>query len=463
MSLQKSLLLPEEDSSNIPDEEYTNKNRQISITDPGGSKTVKAETSVRNWLWMSIAFSAVHGTVTACLAYATASLGADLGAYGSGTLYFFYSIVALFFSQPVVDKVGPKNGIAIGCIGYQVYVAGFLVAVLTPSDVAWPVFLISCAIGGAAGGVLWTGQGKYFAVSTQVHSSLTGDAVSECTTKFSSIFATTYLALECVTKALASLIFWAFPNSGGPIVFSTYTVLSVLSCFLVLKIDNLGFKTEANLHMSDLLSFEKATKAIKLLRNSPQMKWLIPFQVSFALSAALLAYYIFGTIVNNSDELGEGTIGVLSAIILVTGTASTYPLSFLPRSLAISLGGICFSMLGGVLFFGDDEQLGTWVIMIIVMSLQGIGRSVWESTNKSVVADLYGPQNESASAFAVISFSNGIANALAFFTYEDYRRSTMGILVIVAGVISIPTYLQGVGTFGSFAKDTTVEERESLI
>ena len=48
--------------------------------------------------------------------------------------------------------------------GYCVYVGGFLSALLLTTSIGWLV-LISSAVGGMAGGVLWTAQGAYFSRS----------------------------------------------------------------------------------------------------------------------------------------------------------------------------------------------------------------------------------------------------------------------------------------------------------
>ena len=130
----------------------------------------------RNFLVMCIAFSFNHGCVVSCLAYSSTELGADLGGYGSGCLYVFYALTAFFLSKPVVSMVGPRLGLFMGTAGYCVYVAGFLFAVLVPR-LAWPVFLVSASVGGVAGGLLWTAQGRYFARNAKLYSEATGDAV----------------------------------------------------------------------------------------------------------------------------------------------------------------------------------------------------------------------------------------------------------------------------------------------
>ena len=60
------------------------------------------------WL-MAISFSVNHGCVVSCLAYSTAELGTDMGGYGSGVLYVFYALTALFLSKPVVAGLGASR------------------------------------------------------------------------------------------------------------------------------------------------------------------------------------------------------------------------------------------------------------------------------------------------------------------------------------------------------------------
>jgi hypothetical protein len=116
--------------------------------------------------------------VVSCVTYATTELGDELGGYGSGILYIFYSLTALFLSKPLVEMVGPKNGLLFGVGGYCVYIGGFLIAVVSP-DLAWPVFIFAAAVGGTAGGVLWTAQGKYFAANALLYSEASQEPVAQ--------------------------------------------------------------------------------------------------------------------------------------------------------------------------------------------------------------------------------------------------------------------------------------------
>ena len=73
----------------------------------------------RNFLAMCIAFSLNHGSAVACIAYATAELGTDLGSASSGTLYIFYALTALFVSKPFVCSVGPKLALHASFTGQE--------------------------------------------------------------------------------------------------------------------------------------------------------------------------------------------------------------------------------------------------------------------------------------------------------------------------------------------------------
>ena len=64
-----------------------------------------------------------------------------------------------------------------------------------------------------------------------------------------------------------------------------------------------------------------------------------------------------------------------------------------------------------------------------------MGRGTWENTNKAVVADVYTDTPElSTAAFAAISFSNGLAGAIGYFTFAEASRLTMAGLVMVSSL-----------------------------
>ena len=82
-----------------------------------------------------------------------------------------------------------------------------------------------------------------------------------------------------------------------------------------------------------------------------------------------------------------------------------------------------------------NAQLGTWKFIVPLLAIYGMGRGTWENTNKAVVADVYTDTPElSTAAFAAISFSNGLAGAIGYFTFAEASRLTMAGLVMVSSL-----------------------------
>jgi len=97
------------------------------------------------------------------LAYASAELGNELSSICGGILYVCFAVTAFLVANPVVIAIGWKNGLMIGTCGYCIYVCGFLISVVfltfLPS-LSWAIACTAAAIGGLAGGLLWTAQVK---------------------------------------------------------------------------------------------------------------------------------------------------------------------------------------------------------------------------------------------------------------------------------------------------------------
>jgi hypothetical protein len=46
---------------------------------------------------------------------------------------------------------------------------------------------------------------------------------------------------------------------------------------------------------------------------------MLPFQIAFGFTSSFVPYYILGTVIADSDSLGSTYVGLLSAIIVLTG------------------------------------------------------------------------------------------------------------------------------------------------
>jgi MFS family permease len=184
-----------------------------------------------------------------------------------------------------------------------------------------------------------------------------------------------------------------------------------------------------------------------LVYQDSRLALLLPFQIAFGFASSFVPYYVFGTVI--ADYLGSTWVGLLSAVIVATGALIAIPSAYITnvygKSLLMVIGGVCLSLSGFVFFVVSDSTLGSWKLIIVYLIIYGIGRGTWENTNKAVVADFF-PDNVyspdlSTAAFAAVYFSNGFANAIGYFVFEEMTRLEMAGLVMITSILAIICYL----------------------
>lgn len=398
-----------------------------------------------NFLMMAISFSANHGCVVACLAYASAQLGDHLGGYGSGMLYVFYAITAFFFAKPVVSMVGPKNGLLLGVGGYCFYVVGFLLAViLKDTTTRWVIFLSTNIIGGCAGGLLWTAQGRYFARNAKLYAENMEISVEAATASLAGVFATCYLGAEVITKVIATVVFISNEGSAPFIIFTTYTAIAFLAVSFVTRLDTL--KDEGTWDFDTSSIVKNSLAAGTILIDEPRLTLLVPFQFAFGFVSSFMTFHVFGTVIGDSDHLGGTYIGLLSAIVALTGAVTAVPAGWVAKhygkTILMTVGGLCFMLCGAAFLPGSvGNGLGTWALIVPYLVMFGVGRGTWENTNKAVIADYFSDSAElSTSAFACISFTSGISAAFGFFMWESISVSVIAWVLTITSLLAVLGY-----------------------
>lgn len=121
---------------------------------------------------------------------------------------------------------------------------------------------------------------------------------------FAGIFATSYLGLEMVTKLLATAIFLAFPSSAYYLIFTIYTVLAAASCLVIAWfVSELEEKGSWDFSVDTIVSH--VGSAARLVASDVRLMLMLPFQISFGLTSSFVPYYILGTVIAGSDNLGR--------------------------------------------------------------------------------------------------------------------------------------------------------------
>jgi len=155
-------------------------------------------------------------------------------------------------------------------------------------------------------------------------------------------------------------------------------------------------------------------------------------------------YYVNSAIV--AAYIGDGYIGSLMAVAIVSAALLTWPLAALANYYThgkwyiMICGGCAFFFNSVTLLVFSDATMGHWPFLIIYFLIHGASRSIWESTNKAVIAEYFVSDVERDCAFATVSFTNGVASSFAFLCYQFMSRFDMALLNTIWALVAIVCY-----------------------
>mmetsp|Transcript_16746 Transcript_16746/g.28079 ORF Transcript_16746/g.28079 Transcript_16746/m.28079 type:complete len:531 (-) Transcript_16746:1223-2815(-) len=361
-----------------------------------------------NFIWFSMFYAILHGTVDAVLAFSAAELGNFVGAVGGFALYIFYTCSALVFAKPFLGIYGPKMSVLFGLSNLLVYVAFFYVAVIF-RNIAAPVFVIGSAIGGCGAGILWTAQGSYYAINAEQYAQEEALDKEKVLTNFAAIFASFYLSSEACFKLVATAIYLGEKDTGHAdwrgAVFGMYTVTSFASLVLFAyltssltegkrgasstelgvtlavypggcrkRVTDTGRRepTENSTTVNHTCDSEASNPqlnnetvgasyvhsfqwpellhdmgaVLSMLSSNKLLLYIVPYQLCFGLNAGFMNTYITGVVVN--DYIGDGYIGLLSGLAIIAAVLLAGPYAYISNRYS---DGKMFIMVFGALCF----------------------------------------------------------------------------------------------------------------
>jgi MFS family permease len=391
----------------------------------------------RDFAVFSVLFSINHGTVVTVIAYASSLLN-TVGYISTALLYIFTVVSSLFIAAPAVAYLGTLRCAALSQILYSVYVFGFAACVLgVDAALLAPV---SSILGGIAAGMLWASQGSVFSSAAAKIAEEEGKSAPEATAELGSQFAVIFLAGEVIVKLIATVLKLAVPleASGETVwafVFFLFSAFAFVCGAYVPRLKSLNCTPPAPPSESKLMI------AIALMGDA--RIWLLGCtNVTFGFCAAFMNGYVNEHYVKDSPVLSASVIGLLTAITAAVAGASA-PLfkdlsGRLGQGLVVLLGSLCFLMIPLSVLLGSPQNWG-WGIMVLYVA-QGLGRGVYESTNKVVFADFF-PGN-APGAFANVMLQGSFAFALCFFFSAALEKSVhiLAGIVIVFALLTYPCY-----------------------
>jgi hypothetical protein len=281
-----------------------------------------ARRTLRNFILMSVLFSANHGCVVSCLGLASARLG-SVGAWQSAILMITYAASALLGSTYVVKRYGPRNSMCLGMLCYCAYVGCFFVATHDNNTFRMKELAAysGAVIGGIGAGFLWVSQGTYFGFASQDHAQKLQRPVEESTASLAGYFAFLYLSEEVALRLLSSALL-EFEICSWGTIFKIYTIVAFLST-LAMPIIYEYRKTDENDNDNDTNNndddnvgndddddykgvFYKVTAALHLLVRDPKMKYVRPENMtifhSVCAGVCVTNAFLFCFIISSKDD-----------------------------------------------------------------------------------------------------------------------------------------------------------------
>jgi len=183
------------------------------------------------------------------------------------------------------------------------------------------------------------------------------------------------------------------------------------------------------------------------LWQDPKIWLLSGSNVTFGFSAAYLAGYINATwekeALNSPDF-----IGFLGAIICLIATLSSWVYGIAAEKMGtkfpiVVFGSLCFLAIALLSFVTAPRGKGPggwgWGIMVFYI-LQGMGRGVYESTNKGIFADFF-PGEKSVGAFANCMMQNTASSTIGFSMGLAHVDKNEVWILLIGSLATVPGLL----------------------
>ncbi|CAJ1347953.1 unnamed protein product [Effrenium voratum] len=302
---------------------------------------------------------------------------------------------------------------------------GFFFAMTLPGSLLLAVPLLSLL--GLAAGVMWTGQGSYFAYAAKLLSTGSDDEAhrQQATSWLAGVFAVRYLGWELSLKLFVSLVQY-FGQVNLSII--ALIAMATLATVVFAACDNLPKEVQKDPpgQMLGKLRSVKAPRAERSRRLDCQALALWPDATIWLLSPTNLAFGFGSAYMNgyfNSEIaakiVGVDTIGALASVTVVTAAMASMGYSFLAKrgkALPLALGSLAMV---ATMIFGFTERtshMGVGLVFVPYM-LWGFGRGSYESVNRAALADFY-KSSKTEAAFANYTFQQCTAASIAFFVNQ---------------------------------------------
>jgi MFS family permease len=272
-----------------------------------------------------------------------------------------------------------------------------------------PIALIGAVIGGLGAGLLWTCQGAFLTMLCEKLADQEGRVKEEVTAEIMGTWGLIFLGCECSVRALTT-VFTKYAELSKPTVFYIWAGVALLSTLTFLAFAS-NFSRSQPFSRSQFT--EKLLAAVSLW-SEPQLWLLQCTNITFGFAAAWNAGYVSQNI--TTKALGADFIGFAAAMLSGIAAILSKLFGFLSQRYGkgpiVLLGALAFLSLGIFSKWVGEPAKWGWGTLVFY-AFMGIGRAVYESTNKAIFSDFF-PGPKSPGAFANVFVFNSLSSTVAF-------------------------------------------------
>ena len=330
--------------------------------------------------------------------------------------------------------------------GYTFQIATLYIAVAYPS-IAWPIAIIGSVVAGFTSACWWTCQGICFEETcTKTYEAAQNESsnnnilsLNEIRANLSAYWTIIYQSSDIVVFLSLSLL-PLYANIDIKSVLIILTILGIITALLGITFDNLGYIASKY----DFNEIIVGVTAVPIQFSTDCRSILLaPFVFGFGISTAMFAFFVndFGV----SAHLGDVSLGLLEAFSYFIATISAWPYAYVSNHLihgqhyVIQFGSLSFLITGVIVFILNNNQLGTWVNLLVLKGIYGLGRGVFEGSCRAAYAEMFVGKDLST-AFSGQTLLAGFSGGICYFIYGALNKDAIGMITVVNGIFAIISY-----------------------
>ena len=352
-----------------------------------------------HFIFFAVVASLNHALAYVVFAYASSLLDAKLSSIVLSLTWFLNAVSGFTVATFITRWMGYKIAMIVSFVGYTIQIYSLYISVLYP-NIAFYVAISGAILSGITSAIWWTAQGICFELTCQelsrLHLQANGIKSGRNFTELDSVhpisninvfradLSAIWTLVYQIADILVFLILSIFPlyaKMNFNQTLYTLVIMGIVTCILGFCFDNLG---DHGISMTSSEIRSSILAVPRQLKSDARASLLAPFVFGFAITTAMFTYFINGSIENVDPNIGLNNMGILESYSYFIAVVVAFPYAYIcthfkqGSNFIMMWGTFSFMMCGVLTLLYSDQQIASWQCLLILRTLYGMGRSVFE-------------------------------------------------------------------------------------